>query len=280
MNAINYLFPYYGGKTSLAHWIISHFPNKYWKMHYVEPFAGGLSIFFNKKQSIGESISDLDKNLYWLYWHLRNNPTEIMYKIENTLYCEQTQKEAIKIYKDPKASGLDKGWAAWTLFNLAFAGVGEGAGFSHSFSNMKLTNKFNTKKSYLGFIHKRLSNAQIFNRKAEWFIEKFNDHENTLMYLDPPYPEADQRYKHRFNMSKFNKMMEMLYHAKFKWALSFYDKPGMNLNMFRENKKFTFLYKKTICRAATGRDLQSNIRTECLLINYKSLNNQLRLFNQ
>lgn len=39
---------YPGSKWGLADWIISHFPENYDKMVYLEPFCGSGAVFFNK----------------------------------------------------------------------------------------------------------------------------------------------------------------------------------------------------------------------------------------
>jgi DNA adenine methylase len=44
--ALNPGIPYIGGKSRLAKWIISHFPENYKKMSYVEPFGGGGWVLF------------------------------------------------------------------------------------------------------------------------------------------------------------------------------------------------------------------------------------------
>lgn len=89
---------FYGGKFLLSKYIISKFPNNYEKTHYIEPFAGGLNVFFRKNKSYLESISDTNLNIYYFYKYLRDYPDKLYKKLENTMYCEETFKEAKKIY--------------------------------------------------------------------------------------------------------------------------------------------------------------------------------------
>ena len=51
---------YPGSKWGLADWIISHFPENYDKMVYLEPFCGSGAVFFNKIPGAVETVNDLD----------------------------------------------------------------------------------------------------------------------------------------------------------------------------------------------------------------------------
>lgn len=50
------VFRYPGSKWSIAEWIISHFPEGYEKMVYLEPFLGSGAVFFNKQPGAVETI--------------------------------------------------------------------------------------------------------------------------------------------------------------------------------------------------------------------------------
>ena len=96
------------------------------------------------------------------------------------------------------------------------------------------------KKNNLRFVNNRLKNAQIFNRDIFWFIDKFKDIPEVLMYLDPPYPDAEQSYKHKFSLDDFSNLLDKLYSVKFKWVLSFYEKDNINLSKFKQIKDLSF----------------------------------------
>ncbi len=55
-------FAYYGGKTSVAERIVDLLPPH---RHYVEPFAGGLSVLLAKPRAQFETVNDLDEDLAW-----------------------------------------------------------------------------------------------------------------------------------------------------------------------------------------------------------------------
>ena len=278
------LFPYYGGKYKIAEWILSHFPKNYIRMHYIEPFAGGLAVFFKKNISRLESISDLDKNLFHLYKNIRDNYTQLYYKIDNTLYSENDFYLAKNILKGKEASSIDRAWAIYIKLNLIFSGTSHG-GFGYTISSrfrekvdfVQHPQRFHNTKKLLNRIKDRLYHTQIFNRPADFFIDRCKDNKEVLMYLDPPYPSTQQAYDNQFTMESFNQMLIKLYDAKFKWLLSFYEKEGMHLQHFKIDPKFTFLYKKTTCTSQYSRSSpfkNKGNKKECLLINYKSTNIQ------
>ena len=64
---------YPGSKWGLADWIISHFPENYDKMVYLEPFCGSGAVFFNKIPGAVETVNDLDGDIVNLYRVLRDN---------------------------------------------------------------------------------------------------------------------------------------------------------------------------------------------------------------
>lgn len=78
------ILKYPGSKWRIAKWIISHFPEGYQNMTYLEPFFGAGSVFFTKERSRIETINDLDDNVVNLFKVVRDRPEELAYKISMT----------------------------------------------------------------------------------------------------------------------------------------------------------------------------------------------------
>ena len=73
------ILKYPGSKWRIAKWIISHFPEGYQNMTYLEPFFGAGSVFFTKERSRIETINDLDDNVVNLFKVVRDRPEELAY---------------------------------------------------------------------------------------------------------------------------------------------------------------------------------------------------------
>ena len=268
---------YYGGKQRIAQWIISHFPDDYTKLHYVEPFAGGMAVFFEKRRSKLESISDINRTLFLLYKALRDQPEALYHQLDNSLHSEHDLKHYQNILKDPKASDLEKATACFYVPCVSFSAMLNASTFGYALTthNTK-TRTLCAKADLIPAFKKRLKGIQIFNRPAQWFIEKFKEYPDTIMYLDPPYPDTDQRgYTDEFTTDDFNKMLESLADVKFKFLLSFYSKPDLKLNLIKPH--FVYTIRNPLKVNATSNvhlTREDRERTEYLLLNYKPKNEQ------
>ena len=77
---------YYGGKWNLAPWIIKHFPPH---INYIEPCGGAASVLLRKPRSTIETYNDLDGNVVNFFRVLRDNPDELIRKIQLTPYARE-----------------------------------------------------------------------------------------------------------------------------------------------------------------------------------------------
>ncbi len=85
-HAMNSPFRYAGGKFYARKLILEHVPIH---NHYIEPFAGGGSIFFAKNKAIYNQLNDLDNDLVNVYLAIRDNPDELInfLKVQNDNSC-------------------------------------------------------------------------------------------------------------------------------------------------------------------------------------------------
>ena len=265
------ILTYYGGKQKIAYWIESHFPSEYQDLHYVEPFFGGGAVFFQKRKGrFKETINDLDGNLYHFYRTIQDHPEKILKKMNDFLFFEDEYRRANNVISNPKEAKdeIDRAYCYWVSIMTAF-NCGHKGGFKFrkiSRANQASVIQNNIKKYPLLF--ERIKAVTIFNRDA---IELINllDHEDCLMYLDPPYPEAEQQYKCKFTKEEFEKLINSLKNFRGRFLLSCYEKDWMNFPT-SWNKH----YYNTKAHIARKADKQ---RTECLITNYQPEIN-LKLF--
>ena len=267
------LIPYYGGKSQLADWIIRHFPKDYRDLHYVEPFAGGLSVLFKKDlhKSRLESINDLDNMLINFYEVLKDKEmSKELFKIaETSLHSESLSRHYFKEIRKHgfKIEDKEKVKLAYYFFYTYCFSFNAMLNYN-TWSYMKYPNNENPNiKLFLNKVfninnyHLRFKKVQIFCRDALRVI-KNTDTEQTFFYLDPPYPGADQKYLFKYNEKDFNELIYVLKGIKGKFLLSFYRQKFMDFP-----KHWILSYKKTTT-ILNQKDKNDTRRIETLARNY------------
>ena len=269
-------FNYYGSKSNVFKWVLSHFPKNYVDLHYIEPFFGAGTLFFNKKPSKLETINDIDPSISIFYKVLKNNPSEFIKKIEGILITEKVFKAyQTLLVNEKKSDDMEIAIAVFICCNMSFSSSFRGV-FSKMSKvnllkkNIKTTNpkhQFLNKLQNLSLLSRRLFLTNLLNRDAINII-KSNNNENTFFYLDPPYPGADQSaYKCQFSEKDFKNLLDCLKVTKAKFLLSCYKKEWMDIP-----KRWNMSYKKNFVSlnlpGLNKKDKEHKERTECLIKNY------------
>ena len=269
MRKLNSPLTYYGGKSNIADWIIDKFPENYQELHYIEPFAGGLSVLFAKEKSFLESINDSDENIF-NFWNVLKEPELsklLMDKLAFHLHSETEYNECKTTFKETKEP-VEKAYRFWVANQLAFSSV-VGGGFAYqkgpyraAMTPRKNLNKIKLMKT----IHERIKEAQIFCRDALDLIKTLDDNK-AFFYLDPPYPDTNQKpYDGKFDKSSFNDLLSSLTGLNGLFAISFYKQDWMVIP-----ERFNMFYKKTRNSVITRQahlDEDRFLREECLMTNY------------
>lgn len=82
---------YYGGKQTLAKEISSYFNDH---QNYLEPFAGGAAVLFEKAESKRETLNDLDESIMVFWKCLRDEPDKLAWLISTTPYSREEWRKA------------------------------------------------------------------------------------------------------------------------------------------------------------------------------------------
>ena len=96
---------YYGGKHSIAPWIVSHFPPH---ICYVEPFGGALSVLLHKPPARIEVANDADRLVVTFFRVLRERPDALRRAIALTPYAREECRLACTPEAHDPDSGLDE----------------------------------------------------------------------------------------------------------------------------------------------------------------------------
>lgn len=203
MQHIRPAFKCHGGKYYLARWIVSLFPPTSCDLAYVEPFAGGASVLFNKQRSAVEAVNDLDPAVYDLYSALRDTPAELTSTLQSLDYNEATFLRA-KSRQGRCQTGLDRAVNEYILRRMSRGGLRKAFAWSERLRGGKPgdVNAWETALANLPALSERLQGVDILNRPAVEVVRQF-DGPDALFYCDPPYLPATRvsRSAYAFEMT-------------------------------------------------------------------------------
>lgn len=190
---INSPFRYAGGKFYARNLILEHIPPH---SYYIEPFAGGASIFFAKSKVTNSWLNDIDKVLINTYLIIRDRSEELI----EFLTGEEATKEKHTYYKNefiPK-NKLEEA-ARWFYLNrTSYSGIMKPQncfwGYGDKYSMRPENWPRNIRRTC-----EKLQNVEITCFDFEQVINAVPD--GAFLFVDPPYFNADQDkfYVHSFS---------------------------------------------------------------------------------
>ena len=218
---------WFGGKGSIAHWILQHFPPHDEYHTYVEPFGGGASVLFAKPQSEVEVYNDKDCLLVNFFKVLRNDFEEFKRQLDAMPFSRYEFHQAKEILNKMKADQIsDPMEAAVQFFVLArqsFSGD-VFAGWSVNIKNAATPGWIKAVER-LPEIWNRFKHVHVENVDALDCINKY-DSTKTLFYLDPPYipsTRSNTTYRHELTWNQHNKLVKRLSQLNSMIVLSGYE---------------------------------------------------------
>lgn len=230
------VFRYPGSKWSIAKWIISHFPEGYEKMVYLEPFLGSGAVFFNKRPGAVETINDLDDDVVNLFQILRERPEDLKKALWLTPYsreeydrafepCEDSLEQARRfMVRTTQAIGakLGHGKCGWRNHKqMKIGGTAcKWAGITETIDEAAARLRGGTKNL-----------VQIEKMDALRLIERYNT-PDALIYIDPPYVRSTRKsgalYVHEMTDEGQKRLLGLIASSKAKIIISGYDSEMYN----------------------------------------------------
>lgn len=235
---------------------------------YVEPFAGGATIFWNKRPSEVEVLNDLNGEVANFYQMLKSNPERLSRMIDATPHSRSAYEAARAVYKHPDFFGpLRRAWAFWILCEQSFAsktahGWGCGIETSAASEYESQKSKFVARASAYA---ERLSNTQIEKIDALRCILKY-DTPNTFFYIDPPYVGTNCGDYSHYRASNYEALIQLISKMRGLFLLSSFE----NEAALEAAEKHGWKVKKVerSLSAGTGRSVKRKRSTEILVFNY------------
>lgn len=265
--------PYFGSKQSIAPWIASLLPNH---DHYVEPFAGGLSVLLAKTPSRMETVNDLDAELMTFWRVLRDRPTELL---RACMLTPHGRTELAATW-DPTNDELELARRIWCRLAQGRSGTLRNTGWRHYIDPAgSVTSMPGYLEAYalrLAAAAERLHAVSLEARPALDVIARYGARPNVLLYVDPPYLGSTRgwgnNYRHELKTAEEHReLAAALADCRATVVLSGYDSP-LYAELFDGWHRYTQA-------AMTGNAKTAKARTEVLWANQR-LGSQLGLFDQ
>lgn len=218
---------WHGGKAYLASRIVALMPPH---IHYVEPYAGGLSVLLAKDpEGVSEVVNDLNGDLTNFWQTLQSVDTWANFRriVEAIPFSEVEFREATAA--EVFDSDTDRAVAFFVRCRQSLAGrMKPFTGITKTRTRRGMNNEVSAWLSAvegLPAVHERLKRVMILNRKAVDVIRQ-QDGPDTLFYLDPPYLKttrtAPDVYAHEMTEEQHAEMLDALSEVKGKFLLSGY----------------------------------------------------------
>lgn len=192
---------YYGGKWKLAPWIISHFPPH---KNYVEPCGGAASVLLQKPRSPLETYNDLDGNVVNFFRVLRDQPGELIRKIQLTPWA----RAEYELSTEPCDNEVEAARRYWVSLWMSMQG-GHHSKTSKTWrrqSHIDLRGNYDMPVFQIETLEntaRRFEQVQIDNRSAIDCIARY-DNEDALIYFDPPYVTDTRAQGDRYRLETDN----------------------------------------------------------------------------
>lgn len=278
---------WHGGKGHLADRIVAMMPPH---RHYVEPFAGGLSVLFAKDpRGVSEVVNDINSHVANFWQVIRHDHTFEAFRrvTEATPFGEEDWRTAASLMNSmgwhecnpdeppPEHSTANHVARASWFFIACRQSL---AGRMDSFAPITRTRtRRGMNEQAAGWlsaveglpaVHERLRRVVVLNRDARRVIEQL-DGPDTLFYVDPPYmPEtrtSPKVYKHELTMDDHDELLFTLGNIEGKFLLSGY--PSDLYKQKAEDYGWHVTEIKVANSAAGGKTKRK--MTECVWTNYK-----------
>jgi len=176
--------PYFGSKQRIAEWIVSLLPDH---EHYVEPYAGGLSVLLAKRPARMETVNDLDGELMTFWRVLRDRPEDLL---RACMLTPHSRAELAATW-DPTTDELELARRIWCRLAQGRSGTLRNTGWRHYIdpagSSTSMPGYLEAYALRLAAGAERLHSVSLEALPALEVIARYGSRPNVLLYVDPPY---------------------------------------------------------------------------------------------
>ncbi|MDG9701709.1 DNA adenine methylase [Streptomyces sp. DH37] len=218
--------PYFGSKQRIAPWIVSLLPAH---EHYVEPYAGSLSVLLAKRPSRMETVNDLDGDLMTFWRVLRDRPADLIRVCALTPHSRAEQAAAY----EPTTDELETARRVWCRLAQGRAGTLRNTGWRHYIapagSSTSMPGYMDGYVDRMAAAAERLHAVSLESLPALTLIGKYGGCPEVLLYVDPPYlgstrPHSNYRVEMK-GEAEHRELADALADCRAAVVLSGYDSP-------------------------------------------------------
>lgn len=214
------IIPWMGGKRRLAKHILPLFPEH---TCYVEAFAGGAALFFQKEPSGVEILNDVHGDLVNLYRVVKHHLEEFVRQFKWAVSSRQVF-EWEKATPPETLTDIQRAARFFYLQKLCFGSRMVGATYGTSALSPPRLNLLRLEEE-LSAAHLRLARVNIEQLGWQDCMIKY-DRPSTLFYLDPPY-WGTEGYGVEFGLEQYQEMADLARRIEGKAIISVNDVPEM-----------------------------------------------------
>lgn len=236
-----------GSKVSLLRDIIPIIPPH---KTYVEAFAGGGSIFWNKEPAEKSVLNDLDKDVVQSYKDIKKVPLNADLNMLDDKPLASVQAFIDKV--NSKSSPRDRLIKLYKMSKGTFNAKGEGK----LYKNVPMSIVAKNLQKYKDL----LKHTTITNKDYEKVVREY-DSPDTFFLLDPPYEESEVLYKD--GVIDYEKMRDLLKSIKGKFLLTINDSKYIRDVFKGFNQK-----KVSVTNVSNSPYLETKGRKELFISNY------------
>lgn len=227
MPALRPPVPYFGSKSRIATWIASLLPQH---EHYVEPFAGGLSVLLAKRPSPMETVNDLDHELMTFWRVLRDRPTDLIRACALTPHSRAELDDTW----EPTTDELELARRIWCRLAQGRSGTLRNTGWRHYIdpagSVTSMPGYLEAYRDRLAAAAERMHAVSLECLPALTLIGKYGAHSRVCLYVDPPYLGTNRgwgnNYRHEMSTeAEHRELAAALRDCAAAVVLSGYDSP-------------------------------------------------------
>lgn len=201
---INSPFRYAGGKFYARKLILEHFPPHF---NYIEPLAGGASLFFAKRKVSNNWLNDIDDDLLNCFTMIRNHPEDLIDRLKD----EKATKERHSYYKndfEPRTD-LDRAVRWFYLNRTSYSGIMNMQNCFWGYGDKYSMRPENWPRN-IRRVSAKLQGVKLTSLDFEAVIEEAEN--GAFLFVDPPYFNRDQDkfYTHSFTREDHLRLSDVL----------------------------------------------------------------------